>query len=354
MADTNNADIFTGIGYIVDNLLEKLQQLSLNDKLQEIQLILSAIITLSIMYKGYMVLAGKSQDPIRELVWDLGRKAFILSFVMGAGAWLNYSIEAVKGIYEWAGGGISFYTKLDELVNAVLNYIQIIWEESPNLAIPFTALIIVIIMICFVAISFELFFSIIACSVSNIFLIIALPLALFCLMWNQTKQVFTQWCQLLLSNTFTLLFLFMFLSFCLSAMDSMFDITELKKLEVINMTQQALEVVLISFVLVQIIKVIKSLAQNLAQVSLDSAMSGVGASQVTGAALGGISKSTGKAAMGAIGGLAGQGIGSTMKNGGLAGVAGNLAAQGISGGAIGGARIAANAGKALLSKIRRG
>lgn len=173
-------------------------------------------------------------------------------------------------------------------------------------------------------------------------------------MWNQTKQVFTQWCQLLLSNTFTLLFLFMFLSFCQSAMDSIFDIQKLNEVEVVNMAQQALEVVLISFVLVQIIKVIKSLAQNLAQVSLDSAMSGVGASQAAGAVLGGVSKSAGKAAKGAIWGATGQSIGSAMKSGGLAGVAGNLAAQGISGGAIGGARIAANAGKALLSKMRKG
>lgn len=341
-------DIFTSIGYIVDNLLENLQQMSFDDKLQQLQLLLSGIITLSIMYKGYLVLAGKSQDPIRELVWDLGRKAFILSFVMGSGMWLYYSIDAIKAIYEWAGGGIDFYAKLDDLVNAVLDYIQILWKESPNSAIPFTALIIVIIMICFVAISFELFFSIIACSVSNTFLIIVLPLALFCLMFQATKQVFTQWCQLLLSNTFTLLFLFMFLSFCQSAMAQIFNAAELKEFEVINMVQQALEVVLISFVLVQIIKVIKSLAQNLAQVSLDSAMSGVGASQVAGAALGRASKVSGKAAMGAMGGTVGQSIGSAMKSGGLAGAAGNIAAKAMGGSAA----IAANAGKALLSKMR--
>lgn len=347
---TGTTDIFTGIGYVVDNLLETLQQMSLDDKLQQLQLLLSGIITLSIMYKGYMVLAGKSQDPIRELVWDLGRKAFILSFVMGSGMWLFYSIDAVRGIYEWVGGGIDFYEKLDGLASSVLNYIQILWNwgKVRDGSITLAVFMIVIIGICFVAICFELFFSIIACSVSNTFLIIALPLALFCLMFQATKQVFTQWCQLLLSNTFTLLFLFMFSSFCGSAIATIFDVTKLKEIEVVNMVQQALEVVLISFVLIQIIKVIKSLAQNLAQVSLDSAMSGVGASQVAGAALGRSSKAVGKATMGAMGGVAGQSISSAMKSGGLAGAAGNIATKAIGGSAT----IAANAGKALLSKMR--
>lgn len=358
MADTAaKTDIFTSIGHIVNNLLDNLQQMSLNDKMQQIQLLMSALITLTIMYKGYMVLAGKSQDPIRELVWDLGRKAFILSFAMGAGVWLNYSIEAVKGIYEWAGGGIGFYQQLDGLVDSVLGYMELIWDKSKarDGTVFLAALMIVIIGICFVAICFELFFSIIACSVSNTFLIIVLPLALFCLMWNQTKQVFTQWCQLLLSNTFTLLFLFMFMSFSQSAIGTIFNFKALSDFDLVNIVLQTMEVVLTSFVLVQIIKVIKSLAQNLAQVSLDSAMSGVGASQVAGAVVGGATRGINKAAIGGIGGLTGKSVGSAMEKGGLAGVAGNLATSGMVGGigvAATGAKMAASAGKALLSKMR--
>lgn len=355
MADSSQ--MFTGIGYTIENLLSNLQQMSLNNKMQQLQLIVSAIITLSIMYKGYMVLAGKSQDPIRELVWDLGRKAFILSFAMGAGVWLNYSIEAVKGIYEWAGGGIGFYQQLDGLVDAVLKYMASLWKESGMSAgkTIMAAFMIVIVGICFVAICFELFFSIIACSVSNTFLIIVLPLALFCLMWNQTKQVFTQWCQLLLSNTFTLLFLFMFMSFCQSVLEQVFSLEALKEFDLKNILLQTLEVTLMCFVLVQIIKVIKSLAQNLAQVSLDSAMSGVGASQVAGAVVGGATRGINKAAIGGIGGLTGKSVGSAMEKGGLAGVAGNLATNGMVGGigvAATGAKMAASAGKALLSKMR--
>ncbi|WP_334092580.1 type IV secretion system protein [Helicobacter typhlonius] len=355
MADSSQ--MFTGIGYTIENLLSNLQQMSLNNKMQQLQLIVSAIITLSIMYKGYMVLAGKSQDPIRELVWDLGRKAFILSFAMGAGVWLNYSIEAVKGIYEWAGGGIGFYQQLDGLVDAVLKYMASLWKESGMSAgkTIMAAFMIVIVGICFVAICFELFFSIIACSVSNTFLIIVLPLALFCLMWNQTKQVFTQWCQLLLSNTFTLLFLFMFMSFCQSVLEQVISLEALKEFDLKNILLQTLEVTLMCFVLVQIIKVIKSLAQNLAQVSLDSAMSGVGASQVAGAVVGGATRGINKAAIGGIGGLTGKSVGSAMEKGGLAGVAGNLATSGMVGGigvAATGAKMAASAGKALLSKMR--
>lgn len=349
MATPAKTDIFTAIGYTIENLLENIQSISLDSKMQQLQLLVSTIITLTIMYKGYMVLAGKSQDPIRELVWDLGRKAFILSFAMGAGLWLNYSIEAVKGIYEWAGGGTSFYQQLDGLVNSVLDYIGLIWKKSSGLGeTTLATFIIIIIGICFFAITLELFFSIISCSVSNTFLIIVLPLALFCLMWNQTKQVFTQWCQLVLSNTFTLLFLFMFLSFCQSAVGTIFNVEELNKFEIPNVILQVFEVSLMSFVLVQIIKVIKSLAQNLAQVSLDSAMSGVGASQIGGAMLGGATKSASKAGIGAMGGMLGQSISSAMKSGGVAGTIGNLAAKGVTASNTSAIR----AGKALLSKMR--
>ena len=347
---TQSTEIFTSIGYTIENLLEKIQGISLDGKMQQLQLLVSAIVTLTIIYKGYMVLAGKSHDPIREIVWDLGRKAFILSFAMGAGMWLQYSVEAVRNIYEWAGGGIGFYQKLDGLVDTVLTYLESMWDESDfsDGTVFLAAFMIVIIGICFVAICFELFFSIIACSVSNTFLIVVLPLALFCLMWNQTKQVFTQWCQLLLSNTFTLLFLFMFMSFCQSALMAIFDFKAMEEFELTNIFIQVLEVVLMCFVLVQIIKVIKSLAQNLAQVSLDSAMSAVGASQMAGAAAGSAAKFAGKGVKGAIGALTGKSVGSALESGGIGGAAGNLAVKGMGAGAA----LALRGGKALLSKMR--
>ena len=314
----SQTDIFTGIGYTIDNLLTDIQQISLNDRMQQLQLLVSGLITLTIMYKGYMVLAGKSQDPIRELVWDLGRKAFILTFAMGAGMWLQYSIEAVKGIYEWAGGGIGFYQQLDKLIDSAIDYMKEIWRLCGVTEIIFAALMVIIIGICLCAIIFELFFAIIASGVSNAFLIVVLPLALFCLMWNQTKQVFTQWCQLLLSNTFTILFLSIFLTFCQSVLMTLFNPNTLEK-GIPNIIIHALEAVLMCFILVQITKVIKSLAQNLAQVSLDSAMSGVGASQMLGAAGGKAAKVAGNFASGALG----------VGEGGIAKAAGGLARAGV-------------------------
>lgn len=147
----------------------------------------------------------------------------------------------------------------------------------------------------------------------------------------------------------------MFMSFCQSVLEQVFSLEALKEFDLKNILLQTLEVTLMCFVLVQIIKVIKSLAQNLAQVSLDSAMSGVGASQVAGAAVGGATRGVNKAAIGGIGGLTGKSVGSAMEKGGLAGAAGNLATNSMVGGigvAAAGVKMAASAGKALLSKMR--
>lgn len=79
------------------------------------------------MYKGYQTIAGRNQDPVRDIIWDVARKMFILTFVLNINGWLDLSISALKGLYEWAGGGTEFYKQLDELVNSFLIATKKVW-----------------------------------------------------------------------------------------------------------------------------------------------------------------------------------------------------------------------------------
>ena len=381
--DSNNLDLFSSVGIIIEAMLGYLQSMSLSPQVKALQATIGLAITLTILYKGYMVWAGKSQDPVRELAWDLGKKAFILTIAMGYGQWVNLSIDAVKGIYEWAGGGSAFYSQLDNLLNAFFQQVKALvnWARSQSKIVPdvgawMQALLMIVVMsICFFAILLELVFSIVACSVTNTFLIIVFPLAILCFMFNQTKNTFTQWCSMLMSNTFQLLFLFMFLQASQKIIMGIYAPPTSSQTS-INFIAYTFEVLIMSFLLVQVVKVLKELAQKMGGVTLDTAISGAGLMQTAGAALAmapAVMKSAAKLLTGGGGSMLKganaltQGVGmaanlmgakgkfgmGSLAQGGVVGMAAN--AMGAAGNAIANSGMgnkAKSAAKALQSRMR--
>lgn len=339
-----NITIFSTIGLKVNDFLALLKNTAeLSTKLNELQAVVGTIIVITIMYKGYLVLAGRNQDPIRDLVWDIARKMFILTFVLNVNGWLDQSIQAINGFYEWAGGGTSLYTQMDKVANVVCSGVTALWNKN-DIVFGFgdkitSFFVILIIIIAFLAISFELFFTIIATSVTNAFLIVAFPLALFCFMFNQTKQVFTQWCNLFISNIFLLLFLLVFTDFFINNIQKIFNL-ESYIAKNASFIQIIIEISLISAVLVQFVRVIKDLAKNLAQVTLDSSINGIGFSRLAG----GVTRKVANVGTGMVRGALGSGAVDAFKSGGV----GGLSAYG----GIQSAKHMGNIGKQMLSSMR--
>ncbi|EMC9618231.1 conjugal transfer protein TrbL, partial [Campylobacter jejuni] len=67
-------DLFQTLGESIQQIIDAIRQVGTSDKVAELSVLLSIIITLVIMYKGYEVLMGTSQSPIRELTWDIAGK----------------------------------------------------------------------------------------------------------------------------------------------------------------------------------------------------------------------------------------------------------------------------------------
>ncbi|NDJ28072.1 hypothetical protein DMB95_09225 [Campylobacter sp. MIT 12-8780] len=348
-------NIFQGIGKIVENIFATIQNASLNDKFIQLQSIVSILIVLSIMYKGYQTMAGKSQDPIRELVWDIARKLLILTFILNVNGWLNSAISALDGIYAWAGGGSQFYAQLDQICVSFGKSLQAVIESNETIN-PFLAitngLIILVMVLSFLGLIITFAFTIIATSITNTFLIIALPLALFCFMYENTKQVFVQWMNMFISNVFLLIFMSCFADFLIKHMAALYG--DVKVVED-SLVASILQPILISGILVTCIGVIKSLASNLAQVTLDSA-SASGLQSFAGSAgkgAGMTARGAGKLALGAFSGSARK----AESRGGMTGIAGFAAKKAMSfaaNKATGGLAGAASAAKNLLSKARNG
>lgn len=262
----SQTQIFSNVGDIVEKAFELMKNASLNDKFIELQAIISSMIVISIMYQGYLTLAGRQQDPIRELAWDIGRKMLILCFVLNVNGWLNLSIDTLNGIYEWAGGGSEFYAKLDNLTNAFLASIKNVWDKHNGLDAIIGCFICFFMLISFLAIIFTFAFTVIKTSITNTLLIIVLPLVLLFFMYQATKQIFQQWLQMFFSNIILLILLTNFIDFVCGNIGTLYN--QGNKSD--NVFIQILFPILISAILITIIGSIQGLSSNLAQVSLDT------------------------------------------------------------------------------------
>lgn len=316
-------EIFQTIGKIVDNALDTIKNASLNDKFMQLQGMIGLLLTLSIMYKGYQTIAGRAKDPIREIVWDVAKKMLILTFVLNVNGWLDLSISALEGFYEWAGGGTKFYAQLDELVDSFFKANDKVWHTDYVGVDAIVASFITFFMLLgFLAIMFSFAFTIINASITNTFLIIALPLALICFMYDFTKQAFIQWFNMFVSNIFLLLFMSAFADFLIKNLTELYVGALGDNPVVIILTS-----IFISAILITIIQVIKTMASQLAQVSLDTAASsGMGQAMGMAGKAGGLAwkgtKGTAKAGLGAAVGATSGGALRAATRGGLAGLAG--------------------------------
>ncbi|MCV5432313.1 type IV secretion system protein, partial [Escherichia coli] len=65
---------------------------------QDMLSLLSAGISVYILWVGYQILAGKRQTPLQDLVWDLSKFAIILTFVSNADGYLTAAMDAIKSM----------------------------------------------------------------------------------------------------------------------------------------------------------------------------------------------------------------------------------------------------------------
>lgn len=257
--------VFQKIGEIVERSLETIKEASISDKMVELQAIVGSLLVLSIMFKGFQTIAGRNQDPIRDIIWDIGKKLLILTFILNVNGWLNLATSALDGFYEWAGGGTQFYAQLDGLTYSFAKSLKVVWDKASGFDVIFAVFVMLFMTIGFLGIMIVFGFTMINATITNTFLIIALPLALFCLMYDFTKQAFNQWFNMFMSNIILLLLMSAFTNFLTKEMSDFYTKgTDNYFLLIFNS-------IFVTAVLISIIQVIKTLASNLAQVSLDSA-----------------------------------------------------------------------------------
>ncbi|EAK4349835.1 conjugal transfer protein TrbL [Campylobacter coli] len=268
-------NFFQFLGKSIQQIVDAIRQVGASDKVAELSVLLSIIITLVIMYKGYEVLMGRSQSPIRELTWDITGKLVAITFALNLGGWLDLTISTMDGLYEWAGGGTQMYKTLDEMYANTAQLANIIWAKSSGVGGAILA--IVAMLLCYVGFVIAVVPTLaifVITTFTQTLLVITAPIVFWLLIFKSTKNVFTQWIGLLLSNTLVILLVGLFLSVFMEQISGWISLLSSKIQAGAEVLGISIFFVIASLVLVIMIISAKLYAEKIANVSMEGAMGG--------------------------------------------------------------------------------
>ncbi|EAJ0179541.1 conjugal transfer protein TrbL [Campylobacter jejuni] len=268
-------NFFQFLGESIQQIIDAIRQVGTSDKVAELSVLLSIIITLVIMYKGYEVLMGTSQSPIRELTGDIVGKLVAITFALNLGGWLDLTISTMDGLYEWAGGGTQMYKTLDEMYANTAQLANIIWAKSSGVGGAILA--IVAMLLCYVGFVIAVVPTLaifVITTFTQTLLVITAPIVFWLLIFKSTKNVFTQWIGLLLSNTLVILLVGLFLSVFMEQISGWISLLSSKIQAGAEVLGISIFFVIASLVLVIMIISAKLYAEKVANVSMEGAMGG--------------------------------------------------------------------------------
>ncbi|EAI2445506.1 type IV secretion system protein [Campylobacter upsaliensis] len=266
-------DLFQTLGLSIEQIVNTIRQTGTSDKIAELMVLFSIIITLVIMYKGYEVLMGKSQSPIRELTWDIAGKLLAITFALNLGGWLDLVIGAMDGIYEWAGGGAQMYQNLDEMFANTSQLTDAIWKKSSGVGDSILA--VVAMCLCYMGFAISVIPTLailIVTTFTQTLLVISAPIVFWLLVFKATRNVFTQWIGLLLSNTLVLLLVGLFLKTFMGEISGWISILSSETQTGTEVLGTSIFYVIASLILVIMIFSAKIFAEKVANVSMEGAM----------------------------------------------------------------------------------
>ena len=200
-------DIFARLEKFTDEQLNTLVTSIQNGISNDIATIMLASITLYVIVYGYMILAGKIQTPLQDLLWNLARFSIIIAFIQNADNLLTSAGEAVKALSTMGNDGKSGMSILDEQIEAISRFSDRVGNDANSgLAGDIAAgLISAIIWLGFGLMAIPLFLTF-ALSKITLYVLLALaPVFLFCLMWGWLKDSFANWVSALLANAMVLM-----------------------------------------------------------------------------------------------------------------------------------------------------
>jgi len=270
---TYETHIFRQLEKIVNDILANIAATDLSGRVNQVETLLLTWFTLYIAAKGFMVLAGKSIEPVRELLLKLVVFSIVVTFATNAGGWLTLVNDAINGLNDWAGFGSSLYAQLDEIFGKAVELGEMIYRQedealSVNIGGFFAE---VIIFIGFGAFALPAIGIIITTAFVLKILILIGPIMIFTLLFDWFKSIFQKWIELIISNTLTVLLVGVSFQTLTNIYEKYirFGASQAKALGE-NGLALSVEIFFVSLILMMLIMMARGIAQQLTYVSIES------------------------------------------------------------------------------------
>lgn len=267
--------LFQSLGEFITNILMFLNTSSIQTIIQALAGLFGITVTIWIILEAYKVAAGKSQTPTQDLIWKITSSMLIISVATNSNGFLDALKLAFEEIHYMMSGEINLYAKLDILFVEATKLSNSISEATPFgvegaiISVFCTFLIylgfIIGVVPTFLVIAFT--------ELSLKILLLVLPIAIFALAFGFSKQIFTQWLQMFISNALTILIVGLLMSSVIDTYIS-FQVSLSGQTVLFEPIAMALQSLIIGIVMLVLVKIAQGVAEKLGTVSMEALSQG--------------------------------------------------------------------------------
>lgn len=259
--------IFQYIGNWITELFDFLKSSSNTEVVQALSTLVGLTITIQIMIKAYQVMAGKSQSPTQELIWDITIKILIISVALNLSGFLDAIKSAMEELHNLMSGDKNLYSVLDEKLTATIKLADVVYDEGNIFSGPFYAIIIFLSFLLGIVPSFLI---VVTTDITLRLLMLIAPIVIFFRAYSWGKQMFDQWLSTFFTNLLTVFIVGTMLNLFVDKYGSFIEAqTEgIKNVSLLMITGQTL---IMSLLLFFIMKLAVTMAEKIGSVSIESA-----------------------------------------------------------------------------------
>lgn len=182
----------------IESLMDGVVETAQSSFAESLASITTGAVTLYIVFYGYMVLLGKVNSPVRELLWKGASFALILAFVNNSNGLLTLAGGAVQDLSTIGSGGSAVgMAFLDELMDKSFDLAIELYDQGDMVS---GSLAFILVTLSFGLLFVTIFSVIVISQFVTFFLLAFAPLFIFCLMWGWLKDSFAQYLSALLGN----------------------------------------------------------------------------------------------------------------------------------------------------------
>jgi type IV secretion system protein VirB6 len=267
--------IFKLIEDKINVLLSHLTTAAVQPQVNALENIIYAYIVVWVMFRGYLILAGKSEDPLKGLIFDAALKMAVVAVVFNP-AWIQMISNAIDGMNSWASGSTSLFTRMDELLKKTFDVSGRMIDMDHSMVPIEGYASAIILMAGFVVFSVLTVWIMASTTLMLKVLIMISPIMIYSSLYSWFKDIFSNWLKLIIANTLTVLIVGVFLN----ALDGSYrEVIDTAKTEVVssNIFAQSIEIAILTIFLGLAVLMAREIAQQLAGASIEHLPGSAGA-----------------------------------------------------------------------------